>query len=196
MKKKWTDQERNVLRKLYRNSRSQCVSNLLNRSVKQVYQQARFLGLKRLKPPTVYKSGNVSVTCFKKGHIPWNKGMKGLDIGGKDTQFKKGSAPHNYKPVGSERINKYGYIEVKVLDPKKWSLKHRHVWEQENGRIPKDHIVVFKDGNRQNCNLSNLELISRAENMERNTIHNYPEEIKKIIRTLAALTRKINEQKY
>jgi len=29
----------------------------------------------------------------RKGHKPWNKGMKGIDIGGKATRFKKRQPP-------------------------------------------------------------------------------------------------------
>lgn len=64
-------------------------------------------------------------TRFQKGLIPWNKGKKGISYPGMEgTQFKKGQIPVNYRPVGSERINVYGYIEVKIADPNKWRLKH------------------------------------------------------------------------
>jgi len=55
---------------------------------------------------------------FKKGHSSWNKG-KYMRVS-PCTEFKKGCMPHNYKPVGSERITKDGYRERKVADPKKW----------------------------------------------------------------------------
>lgn len=42
---------------------------------------------------------------------------------------------------------------------------------------------------------SNLELISREENMRRNTIHHYPEELKEVIRTFSKLNKKINNAK-
>lgn len=70
-------------------------------------------------------------------------------------------------PVGSERWSG-GYLYVKVADnplPKKfttadlrknWVAKHRLVWEKERGKIPKDSIVVFLDGDRSNFDLNNL----------------------------------------
>src|SRR5690625_2145733 len=66
---------------------------------------------------------------FEKGNKAWNKGMKGLDLAGENgrkTQFKKGQKPLTYKPIGSERIGKDGYIQVKVSE-NKWKLKHRVV---------------------------------------------------------------------
>ena len=34
--------------------------------------------------------------------------------------------------------------------------QYRHVWEQANGEVPEGYVVAFRDGNRQNCDLSNL----------------------------------------
>lgn len=71
--------------------------------------------------------------------------------------------PTNFKPVGSERINAKGYVEVKVRNPNTWKLKHRVVWEQANGKIPKGHRILFADGNRLNMAPDNLLLVSRGE---------------------------------
>ena len=68
---------------------------------------------------------------FQKGQIPPNKGKKGVCAAGcEKTWFPKGNIPKNYRSIGSERISKDGYIEVKVADPNKWKLKHRIVWEE------------------------------------------------------------------
>ena len=102
---------------------------------------------------------------FQKGHQTWNKGMKGLCFEGcKATQFKKGNIPPNHREVGSERITKDGYIEVKVAEPNIWELKHRVVWEQHHGcKVPEHHAVLFLDSNKQNFDVSNLKLVTRAE---------------------------------
>ena len=76
--------------------------------------------------------------------------------------------PHNYRPVGSERINRDGYIEVKVADPKTWKTKHRIVWEAHHGEIPKGSIIVFRDGNKLNTDISNLALVSRGVSLKMN----------------------------
>lgn len=100
---------------------------------------------------------------FPKGQVPFNKGMKGVNFGGKETQFKTGNKPHNYKPVGTERINGDGYVDIKVADPKKWKGKHVVVWEQANGPVPRGHAVIFGDGNRRNFEVDNLILVSRKQ---------------------------------
>lgn len=100
---------------------------------------------------------------FKKGSDPWNKGMKGLQIGGVETQFKKGQKPINYKPIGSERITKDGYVEIKIKDPNKWRTKHSIIWEKHNGKVPKGHVVIFGDGNPRNFDLDNLILVDRHQ---------------------------------
>lgn len=99
---------------------------------------------------------------FKKGHIPHNKGKKGG--GWKPTQFKKGHVPHNYKPVGSERVNSEGYIDVKIADPNRWKAKHVLIWEKHHGRKkPDGHAIIFADGNNRNFDINNLILVTRRE---------------------------------
>ncbi|HHT84846.1 MAG TPA: HNH endonuclease [Firmicutes bacterium] len=105
--------------------------------------------------------------CFKKGHVPWNKGLKGVNFGGQKTQFKPGHKPHNWVPVGSERVNADGYMEVKIQDgklQKNWKGKHVLIWEQHNSQpVPPGHAVIFGDGNRRNFDPENLILVSRAQ---------------------------------
>lgn len=105
---------------------------------------------------------------FPKGHVPWNKGLKGIDIGGKETQFKKGNIPSNYRPVGSERVNADGYAEIKIADPNTWELKHRIIWKEHNGPIPDGFVVIFGDGDKTNFNIDNLVLVSRAQLLKMN----------------------------
>lgn len=99
---------------------------------------------------------------FKPGCLPFNKGKKGIG-GWEPTQFKKGKKPHNYKPVGTERVNGEGYVDIKVADPNKWRSKHLVVWEKENGPVPKGYVVIFGDGNRRNFDVNNLILVSRKQ---------------------------------
>lgn len=111
---------------------------------------------------------------FEKGHIPANKGKHQPTVGRMaETQFKKGGLPPTTKPIGYERITKDGYIEVKIkMRPSNPScndnfiLKHRLVWEETNGPIPKGHKIIFLDGNKQNCVLENLVLVTNAEHLQ------------------------------
>ena len=112
-------------------------------------------------------------TMFKKKHVPANKGKKMSAeqyAKCKGTMFKKGKDPQNYRPVGSQWITKDGYIEIKVKDPGMWKLKHRVIWEEHNGEIPQGEIVIFKDNNPLNCNIDNLMLISKGENVRVNAM--------------------------
>lgn len=100
---------------------------------------------------------------FQKGQEPPNKGKKGTCAAGcEKTWFKKWHIPANYRPVGSERVNVDGYVEVKVADPNKWKLKHRVVWESVNGKIPKGYIIIFRDNDKTNTDIDNLLLIKRG----------------------------------
>lgn len=101
---------------------------------------------------------------FQKGHVPANKGKKGISYPGMAaTQFKKGNIPQTWKPVGTETVRSNGYIWVKVAEPNKWREKHRLIWEKANGPVPAGHAIVFADGNKQNVTLENLILITRAQ---------------------------------
>jgi HNH endonuclease len=100
---------------------------------------------------------------FKPGHTPANKGTKGLYKGGEATQFKKGNKPHTYLPVGTERVNGEGYVDIKIADPNKWRAKHVLIWEKENGPVPPGHAIIFGDGNRRNFEVDNLIRVTRRQ---------------------------------
>jgi hypothetical protein len=125
----------------------------------------------------------------KKGQVSWNKGKRQEDYMSaeaiektKKSRFKKGNEPHNTNKNGNGAIvsrkdntgRNYKYIRI---EKGFWELYHRIIWEKANGKIPENHIVIFKDDNPQNTEIENLELISMTENMLRNSRHNYPKEI-------------------
>ncbi len=125
---------------------------------------------------------------WEKGHVPWNKGMKNWWAPGcEHTQFKKGNRPYNWVPVGSERIAKNDYIQVKVRDLYKnskqnWKGKHIIIWEKHHGRpVPPGHVVIFGDGNKRNFDPDNLILVSRAQLVRMNQ--------RELIKNDAALTK-------
>ena len=103
---------------------------------------------------------------FRKGQTPHNKGKKmpkEVYEKVKHTMFAKGNVPPNHRPVGSERISKDGYIEVKVAEPNKWRLKQRVVYEETKGKIPEGCPIIFLDGNKRNFDNDNLRCITRSE---------------------------------
>ena len=135
---------------------------------------------------------------FPKGNIPWNKGTH-YQAGGRcaETQFKKGNRPHNYKPVGSERITQDGYLEIKIADPHKWKGKHVIIWESIHGPRPRGYKVIFADGDRRNFDPENLILVSSAElcRMNQNGWVHPDAELTKTGATLAKLVCTANARK-
>lgn len=101
---------------------------------------------------------------FEKGNVSWNKGTKGLTHANK-TSFKKGNRPHNYRPVGSERITVDGFVEIKIADPNKWDLKSRVIYQEKYGKIPKGYKIIYLDGNRLNLDINNLRAVSYEEEL-------------------------------
>lgn len=102
--------------------------------------------------------------CFKKGHVPWNKGTH-INNGGNNykTWFKKGTIPPNTRKVGTIVQHSDGYSYIKTKHGLK--LYHRYIYEQTHHcKVPKEKIVIFLDGNRSNCSPDNLVAISKGEN--------------------------------
>jgi hypothetical protein len=112
-----------------------------------------------------HKLRNGICHCQSYKNLPAGKGIKGRYPGSKKTQFKPKQKPWNYIPLGSERVNYNGIVDVKVREtpPRKCKSKHLIIWEQANGPIPKGHQIIFADRNKRNFELSNLILVSRKE---------------------------------
>ena len=142
------------------------IAELLNAKFGKDYTAAQVKGIRaRMR----LKSGLTG--RFEKGHEPTNKGKKGYcPPGSEKGWFKKGRRPHNWVPVGTEAVSTDGYVKVKVGEPDKWRWKHKMVWEEARGKVPAKHVLIFKDGNRLNCSLDNLECISMAENSTMNAL--------------------------
>jgi hypothetical protein len=139
------------------------LTELLNEHFEQDLKQTQIRSFIKNRKLNTGRTGK-----FEKGHVPANKGTKGIYCGGKETQFKKGEKPHNYMPKGSERVKSDGYVYIKVAEPSKWRQKHLMVWEEHRGKIPARHRVIFGDGNKLNCCIDNLILVSMATLLELN----------------------------
>jgi hypothetical protein len=106
---------------------------------------------------------------IKPGAVPSNKGRNGYcPPGSEKGWFKPGQKPINTMPLGAERVNAEGYVEVKYAEksgpPKnRWKAKHVLIWEKAHGPVPKGGAVIFADGGRRNFKLENLILVSREE---------------------------------
>lgn len=130
---------------------------------------------------------------FKKGNTPWNKGKKLPNYKRNKGNFKKGCRPASYRPIGSERIDKDGYIVIKTAAPNVWRFKHHVLYEQAHGAIPRGMAVAFVDGNNRNFADENLETVSKAEILLRNRYQHStsPPELKPVIRMIAKVQAQI-----
>ncbi|RLJ20090.1 HNH endonuclease [bacterium endosymbiont of Escarpia laminata] len=207
-RKTWTKADIELLRRDYPDTPSKILADRFDCTVRAVYGKARALGVCKtqayMNSPHAYKfrqgdnTGNAFK--FKPGHRPHNKGKKGWQAGGNahKTQFKPGYRSHTWQPIGTERICKDGYLQRKVTDtrhsPRDWVGVHIILWKEHRGEIPKNHMVVFRNGDKKDLQIDNLELITRAENMQRNSIHRYPPALKETIKLAGKLRRTIHEK--
>lgn len=212
--KEWSAAEIVKLKKLYPNKHTEAIATILARNVRSVYNKATHLGLKKsdafLKSPEsrrLQPGHHIGKkTQYQKGHVPANKGLRrpGWSPGNMSkTQFKpgvmQGRAAAIYKPVGSTRITKDGYLEVKINEDlpfnKRWRAAHILLWEEELGPLPAGHMLCFKNGDKTDIRCDNLMLMSRSERMRLNSYHtNYPKDICQLIQLRAQIVRQINKR--
>ena len=106
---------------------------------------------------------------FAKGAVPANKGKKmPFNANSARTQFKPGNLPHTARYLGHERVSKDGYVEISIDETnphtgfeRRYVLKHRYAWEKANGPVPDGMCLKCLDGNKQNTDPTNWDLISR-----------------------------------
>jgi hypothetical protein len=216
-KRLWSAKDDALMRKRYPRESTKSLAAVLRRSVSSVYARADKLGLRKsaeyLASPDacrLRRGDNIGAKYrFPKGHVPANKGLRrpGWHRGRmRETQFKAGQRGLRWVPIGSTRIVD-GYQYTKIRDLRSthrgsgfvpwtmnWKLTHIILWEQANGAVPKGHAVVFKNCDRSDIRLENLECITRRELMARNTVHNLPKELASTIQLLGALNRQINKR--
>lgn len=214
MRRHWTAGEEAQLACQYPHMATAVIAAMFDRPLPHIYAKAQQMSLRKtaeyLASPAACRlrrdhDGGIAHR-FPKGHVPANKGLRrpGWYRGRmRETQFKpgvrQGIAVKLYKPIGTERISKDGYRERKVNDDlplqRRWKAVHRIVWEAENGPVPRGYIVAFKDGDKLNITLDNLELRSLVDNMLRNTIHaRYPKVVREVMQLAGALKRQINKR--
>lgn len=156
----WNSEREDYLKLNYALKISKDLALEMGCTVFMIKNRAFKLGLKKPNP-----------TRFKIGEVAWNIGKKQSDYMSleaiektKFSRFKKGNAPKNSKFDGHERKDKDGFTLVRVSKGK-YVMKNRHIWSLNYGEIPKGHVVVFKDGNRNNFDIDNLALKSWSKNM-------------------------------
>src|SRR3990167_2781700 len=98
--------------------------------------------------------GFIPTTSFKKGHIPWSQGKKGIWTGIKNHRWK-----------GGKYIENGYYLIMKKNHPhavKGYIFEHRLILEKKIGRyLTSNEICHHINGNRLDNRPENLELMSR-----------------------------------
>lgn len=206
MRNRFTDSMLEILTEKYPSTPTFKLAEELGIPISSVYHKAKKIGLKkteefknselsgRLRPGSNI-GGN---TRFKKGNVPYNKGKKmnpETYEKVKRTMFAKGNKPHNTKQVGLivKRVDKTNipYLYIKISDSN-WHLLHRVIWQLHNGDIPKGMNIVFIDGDSMNCQINNLQMVSDADLMRKNSHRNIPKELLEVIKLKNKLISKIN----
>ena len=210
-KRIWTAADDARLGELYPDLPTVRVAETLGRTLPSTYNRARLLGLEkseafRASPASCRTNGRQGIgTRFVKGQVPANKGLRRPGWGPgrmKDTQFQpgvlNGIARQRFQPIGSRRcIDGYLYEKVSA-EPgpwtRNWKLVHVRAWEVAHGPLPAGHALVFRNGDKSDTRVENLELVTRQELMRRNSVHRQPPTLKKTIQLLGAVKRQIRRR--
>jgi hypothetical protein len=193
----------------YPNERAQDLANEFKVPIRSIYSISSRYKLKKSEDfRNSEASGRIKPgqrlspkTEFKKGCPGATKGLR-IDSIIKNKEklrnwrdkclWKKGHKPVNTAKDGEIRWRKnVGYYFIRISE-NHWEFLHRHIWQEKKGEIPEGFNVVFIDGNRRNCKLSNLECISNADLVEKNRHTKYPLDLRKAIEERNKLNKILN----
>jgi len=217
-KRLWSAADDAELRKLYPHQSTASLAPLLRRTINATSGRAAILGIHKsaahLASPEACRLRRGQgpdhpgfATQFKGGHAPQNKGLRrpGWFRGRmRETQYirgtRNGKAAQHWMPIGATRLIE-GYIYRKVSDVPNvahtvnWKAESLLVWTRAHGAIPPGHKLAFRNGDRADCRLENLELVTHTEMMRRNSIHTVlPKPLADAVRQLAQLKRQIRKR--
>ncbi|MCA8203171.1 HNH endonuclease [Burkholderia sp. AU33545] len=165
---RWSEEEIAILKQQYPDSTIAVLSPALRKTSSQILAMVRKLGLK--KSAAFWKEvGERIIPLGAESRLPAH-------------------------PIGTEKI--WGdYVYIKVDHTEGWVSKHRLAWRTHHGDYnPKTHSIWFIDRNPLNCDISNLELITKKELANRSSGIRYPEELRSVINMYNKLRKAINEQ--
>lgn len=206
----WSDMDIIRLIVYYPDMSNPSLAKKLGKSISSIHCQGPLLGLRKsakylrsIPGKKFFEAGKNN--RFQKGQVSHNKGKswdefmsKAAQKNALKTTFKKGNKPHNTKTdhhisvrTGQDGWN-YKYIRIAE---NLWEPLHVYNYKKKFGNIPKGKIIAFKNRHLPDREkASNLELITRAQNMSRNSIMRYPEDLQKTIRVLGKLKRTIKKK--
>lgn len=202
----WSAERVEQLRKLYpTHSAAEC-AQIMGMTVDGIHYAAHRYGMSKPREWIVENSRKqmerpdhpARKSRFQAGMTPHNKGKPHPTRGrAAETQFKPGMRPHTWNPIGHERESKEGYLQRKVSDTgvtrRDYVGIHHLVWRMRGMQIPAGHALVFRDGDKRNFDINNLELVARAELMRRNSVHRHGPEIARAYQLIGAVKRQINK---
>ncbi len=193
----WTEEQDQYLREHYPDELTTKVCEALGMGKQQVYRRAQILDIRKsLKFNEAYNFKEA--TQFVTGKAPWNKGLSYQAMGNSPHyQFKPGRRSHNHKPIGYVRLTKDGYEEVKVRDTgttrNDYVRRQRIIWEEANGPIPDGNVIVFISGDKTDFRIENLEMLTRQELVQKNSINRFSPELREMIHLVAKVKRRIKK---
>lgn len=210
----WTVEDDALLRALYPDLPSTEVAVRLGRTLRATYARAKELHVGKsaayFASPAAGRLDGVrgAGSRFKAGNVPPNKGKPmPFHPASAATRFKKGLVPHNAKPVGHERLTKDGYLQILVEGTNPYTgyqrrhvLKHKWLWEQANGPVPKGMALKSLDGDRLNTDPANwvalpLAILPRLNARHGRDYDNAPSELKPTIMAVAKIEQAVAERK-
>ena len=118
------------------------------------------------------KDSNPNKTSFKKGIIPWNKGLKGV-MKSNSGSFKKGQKGIKWLPIGTMRFRmeksrtKRRFIKVK--EPNVWIEYAKYLWLKSKRKLKRGLCLHHINNNSLDDRIENLILVSRQDHAK---IHN------------------------
>ena len=81
--------------------------------------------------------------------------------------FKKGHTPTNTNYNGHERVNRDGFVMIRISKGN-YVLKSHLIWNKHNKPLKENEVIRFKDNNKLNCSIENLYKESRTILMSEN----------------------------
>lgn len=188
--KRMDDREKLIIEDMFPDHTAVEIGTILNREPSAVRRYAKIRGLKKSDVYRKLISSKEAAHGFKKGYTPWNLGIKMSDSTKKKILKTRIELGYDFK-IGQETTDGRGYILIKTEDGLVY--KHRYIWIKSGRTIPEGYILRFKDKNRNNVTLDNLELISLKDIARENANWaKYPRELLTTFKLISKLTKKIN----
>ena len=193
----WTGAELDVLRRMFPDTVTAVLADVLGIPAHVVSKKAQALGLQKspafLASPRSGRTfdGRGAATRFQPGQPSEHRWKKGAQVS-PETQFKPGERPVNCQEVGALRINSMGDLDIKVADGKGcWMAMRRYVWETEVGPIPAGMLVTCLNGDSHDTRRENLVLMTRTENIAHHLHLKYPKDLRSTMQLQGRLKNRI-----